>query len=825
MMKQLQFLIIGLVISGFLYFDAFAQEQVTIRELNTYEVLPESQDDLPNHPLVGVPVSFDAVVVSYPRSSGLASPNQTTGIPGRIHIFVADVNAIEDGLDGNSMQLVVAGAQRETLEGLGRGDVINIVGELAFFGNVAQFSASDVGFLGNVNDGPEFADLAPLLEPTVISMEELNIAADEEGFFQWNAENYTKYIFRYVKIEGAEVIDRLEAATGRPWMIASQGNSVMVSNDTSLRYRNDRNNYGVNPETGEGLGYNYRRPDVDGPYVPPAAGSLVNWSGFPVVNTFNPGGTDVAGNQSTLKLAYFEDGFVWLTDGDDPSDRFAPEGWPNDLVVVGFPPVFENLTLTPEGEINGGEDVSLSIDVILAEEDYNYENVTIEYSTLNYTEDVPASFTGDMNQSGTNFTFDFGSFDDFTTVDFTIVAEITTEDGTPITGRFDGSFFVGNDALTSPVLFSPPTGEFVDFVQVNLTSPTEGATIYYTVDGSVPTEESMLYQSPLTLTETTTVRAIATSSSLGNSPVNERTYTVANESLIDVSTIAELREGLTDGTPYRLTGEAYVTFARATRNQKYIQDETGGILVDDAPGRISEFYARGDVMTNVVGRLSVFQGVTQFIPLTDPGVPAGTADVVAVDLSLADIDLELHESMLVRVPEVNFGGVTGVFNAGTNYDILDPSLEEGESRIFRTIFTADEVNYIGLPIPSGNITLEAIVSQFNGTIQLTARNGEGLGLDVSTRDDEIPSGFELSQNYPNPFNPTTNIRYTLPQAADVTLAVYDVLGRRVAMLVNQQQTAGQHTVSFDASRLASGTYIYRIQAGNFTSTKKMMLIK
>ncbi|MCH8556991.1 MAG: chitobiase/beta-hexosaminidase C-terminal domain-containing protein [Balneolia bacterium] len=824
MMKQLQLLIIGLIISGFMYLDAFAQQEVTIRELNTYEFPLESQDDLPNHPLVGVPVSFDAVVVSYPRSSGLANIT-AAGVPGRIHVFVADVNAIEDGLDGNSMQIVVAGALRETLEGLGRGDVINVVGELTFFGNVGQFNATDINFLGSANEPGEFEDLLPLLEPTVISMDELNIPADTEGLFQWNAENYTKYIFRYVRIEGAEVIDRLEADNGRPWMIASQGNSVMVSNDTSLRYRNDRNNYAFDPETGNGLNYNYRRPAVDGPFVPPATGSLVNWSGFPVVNTFNPGGTDVAGNQSTLKLAYFEDGFVWVADGDDPANRFAPEGWPNDLVVVGFPPVFENFTLTPEGNINGGDDVSLSIDITLAEEDYSFESVTIEYNTLNYTEDEPTTFDGVLDQSGNNFTFDFGSFGDFTSVDFTIIAQITTGDGTPITGTFSESFFVGNEDLTSPVLFSPASGEFTDFVQVSLSSPTEEATIYYTIDGSEPTEESLVYGSPLVLTETTTVRAIATSSGLGNSPVNERTYVVANENLVDVSTIGELREGLNDGTLYRLTGDAVVTFTRATRNQKYIQDETGGVLIDDAAGRVTEFYATGDVMTNVIGTLSVFQGVIQFTPQANPGAPTGNEDVMPVDVTLADIDLDVHESVLVRVTDVNFGGVAGTFSVNTNYDILDPSLDDGESRVFRTIFNENEVNYIGMPIPSGNITLTALVSQFNGTIQLTARSGADLGMDVSTRDDEIPSGFELSQNYPNPFNPTTNIRYTLPEAADVTLTVYDVLGRRVALLVNQQQTAGQHTVSFDASRLASGTYIYRIQAGNFTSTKKMMLIK
>ncbi len=87
------------------------------------------------------------------------------------------------------------------------------------------------------------------------------------------------------------------------------------------------------------------------------------------------------------------------------------------------------------------------------------------------------------------------------------------------------------------------------------------------------------------------------------------------------------------------------------------------------------------------------------------------------------------------------------------------------------------------------------------------------------------NGYNLSQNYPNPFNPSTSIRYNLMKPGMVTLTVYDILGRRVSTLVNNYQTAGAHTVSFDASKLASGVYIYRINAGNFQSVKKMMLLK
>lgn len=89
----------------------------------------------------------------------------------------------------------------------------------------------------------------------------------------------------------------------------------------------------------------------------------------------------------------------------------------------------------------------------------------------------------------------------------------------------------------------------------------------------------------------------------------------------------------------------------------------------------------------------------------------------------------------------------------------------------------------------------------------------------------LPEKFALDQNYPNPFNPSTTIRYALPAQAQVTLTVYDALGRSVAELVNGEQAAGEHQVRFDASRLASGVYYYRLQAGSWSATRKLMLVK
>jgi hypothetical protein len=89
----------------------------------------------------------------------------------------------------------------------------------------------------------------------------------------------------------------------------------------------------------------------------------------------------------------------------------------------------------------------------------------------------------------------------------------------------------------------------------------------------------------------------------------------------------------------------------------------------------------------------------------------------------------------------------------------------------------------------------------------------------------IPATYSLSQNYPNPFNPTTNIKYSITKESQVTLKVFDILGREVESLVNQKQAAGSYEVNFNASKLSSGIYIYRIIAGDFVQSMKMILIK
>jgi hypothetical protein len=104
-------------------------------------------------------------------------------------------------------------------------------------------------------------------------------------------------------------------------------------------------------------------------------------------------------------------------------------------------------------------------------------------------------------------------------------------------------------------------------------------------------------------------------------------------------------------------------------------------------------------------------------------------------------------------------------------------------------------------------------------------DGECLITGITPTGGEIPAVYNLYQNYPNPFNPATTIKYDVPSAGLVKLVVFDVLGREIAVPVNEIKTPGSYVVNFDASNLPSGVYFYKITTGNFTDTKKMLLVK
>jgi hypothetical protein len=97
--------------------------------------------------------------------------------------------------------------------------------------------------------------------------------------------------------------------------------------------------------------------------------------------------------------------------------------------------------------------------------------------------------------------------------------------------------------------------------------------------------------------------------------------------------------------------------------------------------------------------------------------------------------------------------------------------------------------------------------------------------EVQQTGSEIPLAFNLNQNYPNPFNPSTKIDFQISMKEHVTLKIYDMLGREIATLVDEQKPAGRYSVRYNAGMLTGGVYFYRIIAGNFVETKKLILLK
>ncbi len=97
--------------------------------------------------------------------------------------------------------------------------------------------------------------------------------------------------------------------------------------------------------------------------------------------------------------------------------------------------------------------------------------------------------------------------------------------------------------------------------------------------------------------------------------------------------------------------------------------------------------------------------------------------------------------------------------------------------------------------------------------------------DVETEEGYIPQTFSLEQNYPNPFNPSTRITFNLTEAGLTNISVYNLLGQKVATVINQELFAGRHTVDFDGSNLSSGVYYYKLESGKNVATQKMMLLK
>ncbi len=267
----------------------------------------------------------------------------------------------------------------------------------------------------------------------------------------------------------------------------------------------------------------------------------------------------------------------------------------------------------------------------------------------------------------------------------------------------------------------------------------------------------------------------------GPAPANTHFVSPDGAELIDFHNI-ELSNGEI------LTGAAYIT--RAYARNVFESDVELGDFALISPANGAEVAVEADGNDPVVIEWEVSENAESYVWVANlPG--EGFADP------------------LLSLPSDNDGtGTSLTLTTGIVYDVLVD---------------------LGI-VPGSSVTIEWTVIASAGENTLQAENVWEVTFNVmeppvSTEPTETVKGFALEQNYPNPFNPTTNISFTLPEASNVALEVYNMQGQRVATIANGAMAAGSHNVSFDATNLSSGIYLYRLTAGAFTATNKMMLVK
>jgi len=200
-----------------------------------------------------------------------------------------------------------------------------------------------------------------------------------------------------------------------------------------------------------------------------------------------------------------------------------------------------------------------------------------------------------------------------------------------------------------------------------------------------------------------------------------------------------------------------------------------------------------------------FSNIYQVVQKSDPDTALSSTDAVNFKAELVNA---ITNQVVGTFDNVNYNKNNVAKYASIDYSVDCSGITSGEYYLRLVTSVNGDANYTLANIFNENTTLAK--KQFNK---------------VNFTGSEIPTTYDLAQNFPNPFNPSTTIIYQIPQDGIVTLKIYDILGAEVATLVNEEKFAGKYEVNFNASNFASGVYIYKIQAGDFVSSKKMILLK
>ena len=375
-------------------------------------------------------------------------------------------------------------------------------------------------------------------------------------------------------------------------------------------------------------------------------------------------------------------------------------------------------------------------------------------------------------------------------------------------GSWIGASTTATISISSPSnnnVFNPGTSS-VSISWTTNNAPT-GASVNIVVDGT----ETSGVSSPYTI-NTTDGQTYSVNVNLvdGGSTVATDNVSFSVGSYTQVNDIAALRAG-TEGNFYELSGEVFISYIVTdnNRNQKYIQDQSGGILIDDSSGTLSTAFNIGDGISGLKGELGGYAGVTQFVPTENVASASSTGNTITPQtITVADFILpanaDLYESQLIRFDNVTFSD-TGAFAHNQSY----PISQGADGTTVRVSFNDEDL--IGASIPSASDYVIGLAAEYNGSLQILPRYMSDVQGALSTEDYRVFS-FEM---YPNPTK-SGFVTIKSNQMGAVQAQVFDLLGKEVInTTVNNER--------MDVSNLNAGVYVVKLTQNKNTTTKKLII--
>ncbi|CAN5600925.1 hypothetical protein BH23BAC4_BH23BAC4_00410 [soil metagenome] len=711
--------------------DGFAD--VTVRQLNSIpqdnvnqlmalgaSATPEQIRELVTNEWINQCVRVQGVIMSDPRYSGLASVSG--GIPGRYHIWLRDIAARTDGMEGMTIQ-IVDGTNSGEVSQLRVGDVVELEARLTVFSGTGA-NPSRAWQLAPVGGAYDVVDTVPsgdaILQPVVVSTEDIHRVVSTsagESLVQIDWSNWNSLNGQFVRLENATVTNSAQNETlQRPnWAVSSPATEARVPGyDTSLRFRNDRDGVYPNPPF-------FTRP-ADDPFVAPPPGALVDVQGFLTFQAWDPF------NFGEPLRAVFN--IVPIMD--------------DDFQIAQSPPVISVLSLS----------------------------------------EIP-------------------------TGPFVVTAEVLAASGDPLTEvMLHYSFSSGAEGT---VAMAEAAGENRYAGTIPVTEAEEGAFVTYSVSardaGGLENESSA------------------------------RTTRILPDGITQIAHIQETASGGHGPSPFAgLTAEMDLNVIVMTEPSESgflsVQDGTGpwsGVFIVPSEELLA-LVERGMKLRINSAQIEESFGLTRLrLSSGDYAVDGVTTPHPFVTgISTADFTnrdfAARYQGMALRFDDV----------VVTNPNADGPPSDFGE-----WLFSSDGTAASAIRADDQSPNVPFGSSMFQAGDQLEFLQGiwtfsfsnyklwpESL-TDISVSGEEGPTArsFQIDGAYPNPMNRQGTVAYTLDQPGHVTVEVYDVLGRRVALLTDELQGIGQHRTSIDAGSLASGLYILRLTMGNEMQSARFIVTR